>query len=262
MPKTIVASEKIHEVLFNASLSRPMRMVEEQEDKYGIKLKVEKSVDEVPHEIGLITEEVQVGRPQVFSLLELYELENVGVPAAIQSLSKDYDFFLAELACSLSPKKNDEFVNLKFKIDLGWIGNDGSMESLDQPIAYDLYPVQVFEEVKEKRSIGINPSLKFKSIELGSGGFLAEIAFTRLVPITTDSGLLCPSVVWSFERTKNRKLLGIRRMYLLIKAPKLDQPVVGRIRVFGEIERDRWLFWIYDPIEYVVDLENCVLTKP
>jgi len=261
MSKLIAAREKLDEVLFTASLSKPMRIVEEQEDKYGVKSKVEKTVKDVPNEMAKITEEVQVGRPQVFSLLELYELEKVAPPADIKSLSKEYNFFLAGLACSLSPNKNDEFVNLKFKVDLGFLGIDGSTESNEQPIAYDLYPIEVFEEIKKKRSVGINPALKFKSVEVGTGGLLAEISFTKLIPIITAAGLLCPSVAWSFERTKNRKLLGIRRIYLIIKARKSDQPVVGKISVFGEIERDRWRFWIHDPLEYIVDLENCILTK-
>lgn len=261
MSKVINAEQEIREVLFTATLAKPTRIVEERQDKYGVKSYVERALEEAANISECPTSEIQVGKPQVFPLLELYELEGTKPPADIQMLSKTYRFFLVELACSLSALEKDEFVNMKFKVDLEWQGADKATLELEEPIAYDMYPIEVFDEIEMKYSIGVNPSLKFKTVDVGAASFLKEIAFRRLVPIITGTGLLCPSITWNFERSKSRKLAGTKKMYLIIKAAKSTGPVIGRISVFGEVKRDPLLFWVHDPIEYIVDLENCVLAK-
>lgn len=262
MSKIIKASETIEKALFTASLSCYMRIKEEKVNRLGIKSISEKKEQEVPDEVKEGIDEVMVGRPQIFSLMEIYEIEKIKSPADIQIMSKEYDFYLVELACSFVPQKKSEIINLKFKVDLDLLYVKSSSKHPERPIAYDMYPVEIFEEIQEKKSIGINPTLKFQEVKAGVGSFLREITFTRLIPIITGAGVLCPSVVWSFDKTENRKLEGVRRMYMVIKTPKSDMTIVGTIRIFGQINRGRFLFYKYDPIEYTVDLENGILINP
>lgn len=262
MSRIINAPEAIEKALFTASLSSHMRVIEETEDKLGIKSKHERKEAEVPDKVKEGTDEVQVGVPQVFPLLKIYEIEDVKIPADIQIMSDKYDFFLVELSCSFVPEKKSEFINLKFKVDLDLIDGKGSSGDREKPIAYDMYPVEVFEEIQVTKTVGLNPILKFQEIEVGGGNFLKEIKFTRLIPIIAGAGMLCPSVAWSFDKTENRKLEGCRVMYLVIKAPKSDKTIAGRIKLFGQINRSNFFFYYQDPVEYTVDLEKGILIHP
>lgn len=262
MSEVIEGSEGVEQVLFTASLSANVKIIEEKLDELGVKSKKEHKEDEVPDEIKKGIDQLWVGRPQVFSLLEMYDVTKIKLPADIKIMSKDYNFFQADLACGFIPQEGSQFANLKFKVDLDLINSSNSSKHAEKPIAYDIYPVEVFDKVQEKTSLCINPNLKFKEIEASLGSFLKEVTSAKLVPITVGAGIFCPSVVWSFDETKDCKLIGSRRMNLIIKAPKGNLTVVGTISVFGQIRRGFWSLFRRDPIEYTIDLGNGILIHP
>src|SRR5690606_1944150 len=132
------------------------------------------------------------------------------------------DFYLIRFSCSFRPVQNEKKIEwARFIVQL-YPGEDG------QPIAFDMHPVMVSQEVKHNVKLTLSPTIKFQ--ELGLGASLAGIDFgleyLELHPIISAAGIGEGLGSWDYEEARGSKIQGSKYMHMLLKVPKRMKPVV------------------------------------
>lgn len=134
----------------------------------------------------------------------------------MRTMLKQFDFHLIFFYCSFRPLTDENRVKwARFRAMLLSDSATGA-----QPIAFDLYPQQVVQEVKYQVKVTFSPLLKFQELEASFGS--AEFGFEDIEQIPLISGTIGTGFdpTWSCEAGRKRGVEGEKRMYLLIKAPK------------------------------------------
>jgi hypothetical protein len=152
------------------------------------------------------------------------------LPRLMRVLLNQFDFHLVYLSCSFRPLTDESCIKwARFRITLLPDSATGV-----QPIAFDLYPQQVVQEVKRQVKVTFSPLLKFQELEASAG--TVEIGFEDIEQIPLISGTLGSGFdpIWSYEAGRKRGIEGDRRMYLLVKAPK----GLARAQAHLELEAD------------------------
>jgi hypothetical protein len=157
---------------------------------------------------------VSIGQPDTWPLQELYPPRKL--PRPIRTKLSQADFYLVRLSCSFRPVHEESRVEwARFRAVLLPHSSTGA-----QPIALDLYPQQVVQEVKRQIKVTLNPSLKFQELEVSLGS--AEFGFEYIEQIPVISAAIGagfdPS--WDYRAGPKREVQGTKWMYLLIKASK------------------------------------------
>jgi hypothetical protein len=157
---------------------------------------------------------VSIGQPETWPLQELYPPRRL--PRPIRTKLSQADFYLVRLSCSFRPVHEESRVEwARFRAALLPHSSTGA-----QPIAFDLYPQQVMQEVKRQVKVTLSPLLKFQELEASLGSAEFGFEYTEQVPLisATPGAGLDPS--WDYGAGPKREVLGTKWMYLLIKAPK------------------------------------------
>ena len=89
-----------------------------------------------------------------------------------------------------------------------------------QPIAFDLYPEQVVQEVKRQIKVTLSPSLKFRELETSLGSAEFGFEYTELIPLVSAAIGASFDPSWDYGAGPKREVEGTKWMYLLVKAPK------------------------------------------
>jgi hypothetical protein len=97
---------------------------------------------------------VSIGLPETWPLQELYPPEQM--PRPLQAKANQADFYLVRLSCSFRPLHQESRVQWA-----RFLARLLPTATGQQPIAYDLYPQQVVQEVKRQTSVTLRPMLKF-----------------------------------------------------------------------------------------------------
>ena len=157
---------------------------------------------------------VSIGQPETWPLQDLYPPKKL--PRPIRTKLSQADFYLVPplLLVSPSPRREPRRV-ARFRAALLPHPSTGA-----QPIAFDLYPQQVMQEVKSQIRVTLNPLLKFQELEASLGSAEFGFEYTEQVPLisATPGAGFDPS--WDYETGPKREVLGTKWMYLLVKAPK------------------------------------------
>jgi hypothetical protein len=149
-----------------------------------------------------------------FRIQDLYPPKKL--PRLMRTMLNQFDFHLVFLSCSFRPRNDESCIKwARFRVTLLPDSAAGV-----QPIAFDLYPRQVVQEVKRQIKVTFSPLLKFQELEARVGS--AEFGFEDIEQIPLISGTLGSGFdpIWSYEAGRKRGIEGERRMYLLVKAPK------------------------------------------
>lgn len=156
---------------------------------------------------------LSIGQPEVWTLAQVYPPEKM--PPVLQAKLQEADFYLVRLACSFRPKRDEAKVEwARFLVHL--LPDSASY----QPIAFDLHPLQVTQEVKRNVKVSLSPTLKFQEIEASVGGVEFGFEYPELQPIISASGAGEPNPSWDYEEAKGVRVQGSKWMHLLVKAPK------------------------------------------
>lgn len=156
---------------------------------------------------------VTIGHPEVWSMEEIFSQKDI--PPVLSSKLDEADFYLVRMACSFRPPKG--------KCRVTWARFLASLFSeagSEEPVAFDLYPKYVTQEIKRDVSITITPSLKFDEIEAKAGEFKNGIKYDELHPIISAAGTGESMVSWDFQETKGTTIQGVKCMYILLKKVK------------------------------------------
>jgi hypothetical protein len=163
---------------------------------------------------------LSIGIPEVWNLVKLLEEKESQISAEVKLMLNEYDFYQVRFACTFKPDEGCKFVWARFGVKLSGIEAEEEFEN-KLPVAHDMFPRELYEEVKVKRDFSIGPNFKYKDfIQVGiSGG--SEQEFIRYEPEIISYGLLEAEPCWDFRRTKAREfIIGIKELFMILKAPK------------------------------------------
>lgn len=154
---------------------------------------------------------VAIGPAETWPLADLYPPKKM--PRAIRTQLVQADFYLVRFSCSFRPRHWENRVEwARFRAAL--LPNGG------QPTAFDLYPLQIEQEVAHQTNVTFSPLLKFQELEVSGGEATFGFAYTEKRPVVSayiGSGF-DPS--WDYCAFKEQDVQGTKWMYVLVKAPK------------------------------------------
>jgi hypothetical protein len=171
----------------------------------GVKRDVRDAVRDLPI--------VSIGRPEVWALPEVYPPEKM--PHPLRAKLDEADFYLVQFACSFRPVRKESQVEwARFRVRLL---PDGEAR---QPIAFDLHPLRVTQEVKRNVRVTLGPSLKFREIEAKIGEVAFGFEYPELQPRISAAGAGEAEPSWDYEEAKGAMVQGSKWMHLLARAPR------------------------------------------
>ncbi len=171
---------------------------------------------------------VSIGQPEVWTLPQFYPPEKM--PHPLKAKLDEADFYLVRLGCSFRPRRGDNQVEwARFLVRL-LPDNAGR-----QPIAFDLHPLMVTQEVKRNVRVSLSPSLKFTEIEGSVGGIEFGFEYPELQPIISAAGVGEAEPSWDYEEAKGVMVQGGKWMHLLIKVPRGMTPVRAILDLVADV---------------------------
>jgi hypothetical protein len=171
----------------------------------GVKGSVRNTVRDLPV--------VSIGQPQVWTLPEVYPPDKM--PHPLRARLDEADFYLVRFPCSFRPVRRESEVEwARFRVRLP---PDGEAR---QPIAFDLHPLRVTQEVKRNVKVTLGPSLKFQEIEAKIGEVAFGFEYPELQPLISAAGAGETEPSWDYEEAKGVTVQGSKWMHLLARAPK------------------------------------------
>lgn len=161
--------------------------------------------------IGRTLPVVSIGQPTSWPLADLWQGE---LPAMLAATT-DREFRLVRLACSFRPRPGGEGIDwARFAVQL-LPDKDGN-----QPIAFDLHPLEQVHQVKRNLTVGLSPSLKFEEVEGSLGSVESGIEYAELQPTISGSGIGETTPCWDFEAARGVRVVGTRCVHLITSAPR------------------------------------------
>lgn len=176
---------------------------------------------------------VTLGQPQCWNLADLTSRKGGSLPAEIDLSLREADFYLLQLTYSLLPQRDAHVTWSRFDVYLE------PLSGLNVPLAFDLYPREIYDEIKGDWKVVIEPSLSFAAFEGAKvegklGQVLTTINYRKLEPVVVAYGLLQPHCGWDYQRSHQNPLLGIQVGYIIVKKPH----EAGSVRVIMDVRSE------------------------
>jgi hypothetical protein len=157
---------------------------------------------------------VSIGQPETWTLQDFYSPSKL--PRSIRTKLSQTDFYLVRLSCSFRPVHEESRVEwARFRAALLPHSSTGA-----QPIAFDLYPEQMVQEVKRQIKVTLSPSLKFRELETSIGSAEFGFEYTELIPRVSGTIGASFDPSWDYVAGPGQDVQGTKWMHLLVKAPK------------------------------------------
>jgi len=157
---------------------------------------------------------VSIGQPNHWPLQDFYAPGKL--PRSIGTMLSQADFYLVRLSCSFRPVHQESQVEwARFRAALLPHSSTGA-----QPIAFDIYPQQVMQEVKRQVKVTLSPSLKFQELEASLGSAEFGFEYTELIPQVSAAIGSSFDPSWDYMAGPGQEVQGTKWMHLLVKAPK------------------------------------------
>lgn len=162
---------------------------------------------------------ISVGIPEVWNLVDLLKEKQCDVPAEVKLMLDEYDFYQVRFACTFKPDKDCKFVWSMFGLILYSVGVH-SKSRRKPPVAYDIFPREVYQEVKVSRNFKIDSGFNYNFAQLDAKSGRGE-EFIRYDPEIISFGLLQSNLGWEFRKSKAKgNIIGDKELFMIIKAPK------------------------------------------
>jgi hypothetical protein len=162
------------------------------------------------------------------------------MPLLMQAQLKEADFYLIRLFCSFRPVPGQSRVGwARFYVFLlpDAMGR--------QPIAYDISPLEITQEVKHHLKFTLAPTLKFHSVEAQVGSLEFGLEYPELQPIIIAAGVGEATPTWDYKTTTGTPgIQGTKWMHLLVKAPKGMHPGTARLTLTAQVYVDGLSSWV------------------
>ena len=176
-----------------------------------------------------------IGEPQWWDIAKLYPADKV--PEEMKQQLGRADFFLVQLACSLRPEPDQHVEWARFSVSLS-----PKRVGVSDPIAIDLHPMELYDEMEKNIKWTLSPKLKFEKVEGSIGEYTTEIKYTQLVPVITAAGALESLFSWDMKQTQGHPLCGARWFHAVVKRPKGADGVQARFNVVADVVTEGRLF--------------------
>jgi hypothetical protein len=171
---------------------------------------------------------VSIGQPEAWPLATIYKPDRM--PPLLQARLFEADFYLVRLACSFRPVRRETRIDwARFAIELL---PDGQSR---QPIADDLHPNEVDQEIQHSIKVSLSPNLKFQGVEASLGGVGFGLEYPELQPRIIAAGHSSPRASWDYSEVPGVAVRGGKWMHLLVKAPKGMTPAVADIYLVADV---------------------------
>jgi len=211
MIPTIITPTKIEHPFYEGQLEFSPEATEQMARGRG-----EKSM---PSELKSLRPVITLGQPQWWNLAHLAREKGATLPAELSLLLRDADFYLLRLACSFRPERDSQVEWVRFT---AYLRPKAGQET---PIAFDMYPREIYDETKTDVKVSIDPSLKFAGVELSPGQIVTTLEFRKLEPVVIGYGVLESTPNWDFEKYGDQPLRGSKFGYLIVKKPRSAEAV-------------------------------------
>jgi hypothetical protein len=157
---------------------------------------------------------VAIGQPETWPLQDVYPPGKL--PRQIRTKLSQANFYLVRLSCSFRPVHKESRVEwARFRTALLPHPSTGA-----QPIAFDVYPHQVMQEVKRQVKVTLSPALKFQELEASPGSAEFGFEYAELIPLVSAAIGASFDPSWDYRAGPGQEVQGTKWMHLLIKAPK------------------------------------------
>jgi hypothetical protein len=189
---------------------------------------------------------VAVGQVYLENLISRMQAKNEEISYEIKRLAERYDFHFVAMNCVFRPDIDCKFEWARFGVELYAVDSKtGEPTGMSPPpFTYSLFPDNISSEIKVKRGFGITAELKFNMfVEAGvSGSKNKTEEYVFYEPQITSFGLNTSKAVWDFKSTKERSVLGDKKLQLVIQTPK-GTKVRGKFLLGAEVSSSvsRWL---------------------
>lgn len=160
------------------------------------------------------------GKPEWWNLRELYETRDIKLPIEIESLLERYDFWLIQSKISFMPAPDSHLLWLRIASKI-----ESVSEHMANPIFYDAYPREIYEEIPEKRKRVVGLDLKFSELLDAKGEYIEEVECSRLEPIISVAGLGESEAFWDFRGGASSNFRGLHALYSIIELPPESEGV-------------------------------------
>jgi len=156
---------------------------------------------------------VTIGMPVWWNVAQMFLVEGRPLPPAIEMLLREADFFLVRLACSFRPGRDAQVEWARFSVCLR-----SRQRGVPDPIAFDLHPLEIYDQVKRSVNMTISPSLKFSEVaDVSLGSAVVEIPYKELVPVIIAAGIQESDFSWDMRERKEHPLHGARWFHALVR---------------------------------------------
>ncbi len=169
-----------------------------------------------------------VGEPLV-RRVEEHDLDG-GAIAFWRGASRDYDFHLVELACSLRPPEGAPFATAWLKVRLDSPGDR-------KPIAWSMAPLRTTRAWTRSRSIDLRAQL-----ELVEAGVTVGKEEEVHVPVVEALNLRQSDPMWEMTSSSAEPLSGIRLFAMIVRSPR-GLEARGKVELKAAVSR--WRFRRY-----------------
>ncbi len=195
-------------------VERPMEPVSDDVLDQSARDWQSRGVKVAPSEVLRNMPVVSIRQPEIWTLPDFYSPSKL--PRPIRTKLSQADFYVVRLSCSFRPVHQESRVE--------WAGFRAALlphsSTGAQPIAFDLYPQQVVQEVKRQIKVTLSPSLKFQELEASLGSADVGIEYTELIPLVSGAIGAGFDPSWAYWAGPGQEVQGTKWMYLLVKAPK------------------------------------------
>jgi hypothetical protein len=180
---------------------------------------------------------ISIGRPEWWSLAELYRMRGKDLPAEIALQINQADFCLLRLACSFQPNPD---------ISVEWARFVAYLHSPNDemgPIAFDIHPKEIFDRSERNMKVAVTPRLKFSPLEADLGSAEVGLQYERLEPVIIGAGVGQADPSWTFERSGHRQVIGSRFMHMIVKHSRDMGGVRVSFEIIAEISKPGQFLW-------------------
>jgi len=174
----------------------------------GVKADVKKTVADA----NVLT----IGQPETWKITDFFKPGTISDSDPMLAKLAEADFYVVRLGCSFRVKPKEVQVEwARFLVRL-LPDADGR-----QPIAFDVHPVMVTQEIKRTIRLAVSPVLKFQQLEAEAGGAEWGWEYTELQPVISASGGGEAEPSWDYTVARGVSTVqGLKWMHMLVKAPK------------------------------------------
>jgi hypothetical protein len=183
---------------------------------------------------------VSIGQPEVWPLAELY---SGAIPSWLEVKQNEAQFFLVRFACSLRNSGEDKFqiTQAKFSVDLL------PDNQQNRAIAFDLYPLEINQEIKRNCKVSLSPNIKFKEAQASLGGTDFALEYPELQPTIIATGVGEYKADWEYRKAQGKGVQGSKFMHMIVKVPNNMQLVRTKLNLTARLEQNgnplvKWLF--------------------